>query len=83
MSNWIITRDYIDNGKAVGRCRKVKNSETQPMKFKFRIKDGDDEVYFSGFCSQESFDPLDDFGYYYGCTSIEYFNKKTRRWEML
>ena len=52
------------------------------MDYPFRCVDSDGIVYFSGLCSAQCFDPL-DFGFQFGCTSIEYKNPVTGKWEEL
>jgi hypothetical protein len=53
-------------------------------KWKFRLYDDDDNLYYSGesTCSC-SFAPLDWAMWDSGCTYIKYFDKKSRRWEIL
>jgi hypothetical protein len=54
----------------------------------FRLLDGDDEVYFVGRLAcqegyeESGFEPLNDLGPDYGCTSIEY-RLPSGRWESL
>jgi hypothetical protein len=49
-------------------------------KFKFRMRDQDEEVYFIGYsddCTKKNgFDPLDMLGEFYGCLDIQYLNEK-------
>ncbi len=50
----------------------------------FRVKDDDGTTYFWGVSSNpESFAPLDLVGVDYGCTSIEYKNPETGKYETL
>lgn len=88
---WIIERDLID-GKEAGVCsvdfteEKMEKAKEKGRWFKFRMKDGDDNVYYEGYCDsnddESAFDPLDDFGTpNAGCCSIEYLHG--RRWEQL
>lgn len=61
----------------------------------FRMRDDDDELYYEGrillsledpdaFDGQEQFAPLDDFGMpNAGCTTIEYRNTETKKWEAI
>lgn len=54
------------------------------MTHKFRCKDDDGVTYFWGVCSdQNSFAPLDTVGAALGCTTIEYKNPATGKYEML
>lgn len=57
------------------------------MSFEFRLLDADNAVYAYGYsddCSSEkAFEPLDMYMYAYGCTSIEYKNSVTGKWELL
>jgi len=42
---------------------------------RFRMYDDDDILYYQGQCTEEAFDPLDDFGMVNaGCTRIDYEN---------
>lgn len=66
-------KEYITNGK-----KKGKNW------YRFRLKDDDGEIYFYGYCSNNSsFKPINQYGNSYGCTIIEYKNKKTGVYEIL
>ena len=59
------TEDFILNQK-----KEISNK----FRFKFRLLDGDRNVYFEGFATaNDSFDPLDFLGIEYGCTDIQYF----------
>lgn len=94
---WIITKDLtepVEKGKtAVGTCsvdftiEKMKKAQRKKTWYPFRLKDGDDNVYYEGFSTtnddEGAFAPLDDFGHPdSGCCMIEY---KTPRgiWEPL
>ena len=44
-----------------------------PTPFGFHMYDDDGVLYFSGACSEISFDPLDDYGEAFGCTRIDYW----------
>lgn len=54
---------------------------------KFRCCDDDGDWYFMGVSTsnddEDAFAPLDDIGYAYGCTYIEYWNENLNEWEML
>lgn len=91
---WIITKDLINlkfNGveEEVGTAsRNYDESKADQCKYKFRMSDDDDEIYFYGLADSDNdlkaFSPLDDFGTGgYGCTNIEYWNEKKKQWEYL
>lgn len=55
-----------------------------PMPHRFRMRDDDGELYYSGVCSKEDFAPLDDFGLpNAGAVTIEYLNPRTGEYEAL
>lgn len=78
---WLITSDHLEEGKCVGVCSRDYNSEkANVLSRRFRLLDGDREVYFEGVSddseSGAAFSPLDDFGEgYAGCAIIEYFER--------
>ena len=77
---WIIEKDFIAEGKLIG----IKSHRFNPsnnLSYKFKLLDGDGEIYFEGVSDDLNFDPLDDFGVGYCCTEIQY--KIGRRWEAL
>jgi hypothetical protein len=93
---WIITNNIIDcDEKQIKSDEKISfDSESKKLvrndrklkTFKFRMLDDDNEVYFEGYCTDNSseyaFSPLDEFGMpCYGCTDIQYF--ENGRWESL
>lgn len=96
---WIITKDLIPekgpHGELktrVGVCSmdftiaRMKEMQRKKKWFQFRLKDGDDNIYYEGFSDsnddESAFGPLDDFGYPdAGCSTIEY--KEHGRWEPL
>lgn len=52
-------------------------------KYKFRIGDDDNNIYFYGVATRnDSFGPLDLYGEAYGCVWIEYLNDNNE-WEVL
>lgn len=75
---WIITNDLLDQGKNVDiRSRDFDEDTKNGLIHRFRLLDGDDEVYYEGLSddcdSGKAFAPLDDFGEgYAGCTEIQY-----------
>ena len=89
---WIITRDCIDEGEAVGvmgpENTTYDKTEVCDKGKRFRMLDDDGELYYEGKClcdepgSEEEFGPLDDFGCpNAGCTEIQYLENGT--WETL
>jgi len=57
--------DFIENQK---------DKITPKFKYKFRLLDGDRNIYFEGLASRnDSFVPLDFFGSEYGCTNLQFF----------
>lgn len=78
---WLITKDLLPDGKCVGvSSRDYGEAKGACLTHRFRLLDGDREVYFEGVSddaeSEDAFAPLDDFGEgYAGCASIEYFER--------
>lgn len=61
-----------------------KDKVTKDMVHRFRLVDDDDVVYAYGVStSDSSFWPLDEIGEAYGCTSIQYEDRITGRYEYL
>lgn len=61
-------KDFISNQK---------KEKSEKLKFKFRLLDGDKNVYFEGLASRnDSFKPLDFFGNEFGCTELQYFENE-------
>ena len=55
-----------------------------PELFRFRLRDDDGEIYAYGVSTDDSsFAPLDAYKWDYGCTEIQYKNKKTGAYETL
>ena len=54
---------------------------------KFRCCDDDGDWYFMGLSTSndddDAFAPLDEIGFAYGCTYIEYWNEDKKEWEVL
>ena len=54
---------------------------------KFRCCDDDGDWYFMGLSTSndddDAFAPLDEIGFAYGCTYIEYWNTDKKEWEIL
>lgn len=75
---WLITKDFLENGKDVGiSSRDYDESVKEKLIHRFRLLDGDSEVYYEGLSddcdSENAFAPLDDFGEgHAGCTVIQY-----------
>ena len=78
---WIITNDFTSDGKCLGvSSRDYEVEKGARLTRRFRLLDGDREVYFEGVSddaeTEDAFAPLDDFGEgYAGCASIEYFER--------
>lgn len=74
------TKHITDNGKA-------KFTMIEPagdMVHKFRLKDDDNIIYAYGFSnSDSSFAPMDAYQDSYGVTSIEYYDKDKKEWQVL
>ncbi|WP_187648664.1 hypothetical protein [Nitrosophilus labii] len=63
-------------------------SKDHNLKYEFRLLDDDGNVYGYGYSdddeTENAFSPLDDFGMgAWGCTAIQYKNKRTGKWEYL
>jgi hypothetical protein len=73
---FLITKDLINTDPFEPTCIGVTSSDyilDTDLPYQFRILDGDKEVYFYGLSDDNSsFDPLDNLGTAFGCTSIEY-----------
>ena len=94
---WIIDKDHIADPKAqpATNCNAVGlmgprecSGDTSKMVHRFRMLDDDGEVYYEGRSDsrddENAFGPLDNFGMpNAGCTSIEYLDPATGRWETL
>ena len=67
MKRYTITKDFLENTP--------RPTQRPEQTLKFRLKDDDGQVYFEGYMvpnqSERLFEPLDEFGEGYGCTSIE------------
>ena len=90
---WTITKDIVcagsDDNVCGPRACNMTPSEilAHPDGQRFRMRDGDGEVYYQGILvGGDGFEPLDDFGTpNAGCTSIEFWEKKdgSYRWCVL
>jgi hypothetical protein len=83
---WIITKDYVEKGYAVGKCSTNYEKENHDkLIHKFRMLDDDNNVYYHGLSNNDSsFSPLDNFGQpNAGCSYIQYQNPITKVWETL
>jgi|TARA_R110002167_G_scaffold44594_1_gene134034 hypothetical protein len=81
--NWIITKDYISNGRESGLTGPHNKSRHTANESNFRMYDDNDELYYAGIIwgDYDGFEPLDDFGMpNAGCMSIEYENKEGEWW---
>lgn len=92
---WTITKDLIaeadakpgTNRNAVGivgpRNAKLTADEIKnhPDAVQFRMYDDDNELYYEGYLIGDEFAPLDAFGTpNAGCTRIDVYDKKARKW---
>ena len=72
--NWLITRDYIENGLEnglSGPSNKLRHTDNETA---FRMYDDDGVLYYAGkiWGDFDGFEPLDDFGMpSAGCTEIQ------------
>ncbi len=91
---WTITRSHIgierEGEKVVGPHAAIRTSEkieADPHGEAFQMYDDDGTLYFEGiFCGNADttgFEPLDDFGFSFGCTEIRYLSAKSLEWETL
>ena len=94
---WIVTKwckDYTDSGKDeyTGNLPILKgilkrHPEFNQELYKFRLLDDDNIIGcygYSNHCDDEkAFAPLDKLMNLYGFTLIEYYNKKTKKYELL
>lgn len=78
--SYIITKSIFPDDK---NWIKTQIQKKQPChKWKFRLLDADGNVCFMGLAThKDRFDPLDEIGE--GCTDIQYFNSKKKKWETL
>jgi hypothetical protein len=72
--NWTITKNLVDATEPDCKIgRKPRPSESLP----FQLLDDDEEVYFEGLMlptqSEALFQPLDDLGEGYGCTTMKIY----------
>jgi hypothetical protein len=78
---WIISHDILEHGKKIDvRSRDYDESVKDNLIHRFRLLDGDGEVYYEGLSddcdSENAFAPLDDFGEdNAGCTEIQYHQR--------
>lgn len=90
---WVIDKSFIDSEdgcldgasyKPVEICGPSGWSPGIRAIYPFRMYDDDEILYYEGYCTAESFDPLDDFGCpNAGCTIIKYHNHRNREWETI
>jgi hypothetical protein len=83
-------RGEVDDYTIVNDCKNATSTKIdQIIKDgfieKFKMFDDDGELYYSGYAKPDAdFDPLDDFGTpNAGCTEIQYYNNKTKKYETL
>ena len=96
---WIFTSNIVDSVFPNHPAKLFRSAKFNKEDFallptiKFRLLDGDGEVYFEGLMDKIQyneedgingpFEPLDMFLYSYGCTEIQFFNTETNKWETL
>jgi len=89
--SWMITRDFVDEGKSLGvmgpRGVALTAEQIKAQGKAFRMLSDDREVYYHGLYvgpdDETLFAPLEDYGTpNSGCTIIEYKNA-AGRWEVL
>jgi|10_taG_2_1085330.scaffolds.fasta_scaffold54968_3 hypothetical protein len=76
MTTFKITKDHISDTTpaSVEKNQSNENEIKKDFPYKFRLYDGDGELYFEGFSiDNSSFDPQDHFSESYGVTTIKYF----------
>lgn len=82
-----ITEDHLCEPKFKATAKEVAELKAQGLTAKFRLLDDDRELYFVGYGRPldkvSGFAPLDDYQPSHGCTMIEYYNTKTKAWELL
>ena len=71
-AHWNVTWNHLDDTRMDIHGPDSWNTHT-PTPFHFKLFDDDDELYFTGTCSEISFTPLDDYGAAFGCTYIQYY----------
>jgi hypothetical protein len=58
----------------IGFIKNQNAENSNKFRHKFRLLDGDKNIYFEGLAIRnDSFEPLDFLGSEYGCTDIQYF----------
>ncbi len=71
---WVITNNLLEQNFVHICSKDYKENFKFKLTKKFRLLDGDDNIYFEGLSDNINFDPLDDWGMpFYGCTTIEYY----------
>ena len=81
-NEWLVYYDHLDNrSRFIVSSRDLElrpSSEPQEiakrLPIKFRLFDGDGELYFSGRMETADFHPLDEFGIDYGCTELKFYD---------
>lgn len=79
MMGFKITKDYL---QTVKDRTGTKTNDYQGGQFKFRLLTDDGDLIYEG-VSDENHDPDPlDFGQWdAGCTTIQYYNEETKKWE--
>ncbi len=88
---WIITKDYLNNGKLdplnrEGVCSGDLSGHRKKLPDRFRLYDGDGNLYYEGrfdVNGEDCFDPLDWAKADSGCTTLKYQEHGKGKWEEL
>jgi hypothetical protein len=82
---WVVLKEEGMDLKKPIHSRDWDDNNHQQCNQPFRMLDADGNLIYEGLSdNNSSFDPLDDFGQpNWGCTTIQYLNPKTKKWEPL
>lgn len=82
---WRITYDFTEKKEVDVRSFRFDEGKMDRLTERFKLVDDDGIDYFEGVSSdsdsEEGFDPLDEYGAGFGCTTILY--KRGDKWEEL
>jgi hypothetical protein len=84
MNHWVITKEWIDDKRAVGltNTKKAAIMQLSEFPYQFRMYDDDGNLYYEGRMTELDFGPLDDYGMpNAGCTELWHLNDG--KWEMM
>lgn len=78
-----MANEYIITHNRIEGCKPVQVTDIVREKYpiRFRLFDGDGELYISGRMQGYDFEPLDDIGVCYGCTELRFY--KDGEWVVL